>query len=85
MGFFKEVTGTRSAVKCDMSGLPLQGARNAEVAGARLASALGILSYPVMTNELLRLTTYLHARNKQRGRLGKHSLINRGLDMAGPT
>ena len=52
------------------SAMSMQGARSADAAAARLASALGILSFPVITNELLRLTTYLHARSKQQGRLG---------------
>lgn len=35
-----------------------------------MASALGVLSYPVVADELLRLTAFLHA-NEQGGRLGE--------------
>lgn len=58
----------------------MQGARSSEIAAARLASALGILSYPVITNELLRLTTFLHSRTKQQGRLGEVLTSDKGTD-----
>ena len=51
-----------------------QGACSAEVAAARVATALGILSYPAVINELLRLTTFIRERGDQRGRLGQPSL-----------
>ena len=45
--------------------------RSAEEAAARLTLALGIKSYPVQSNEVARLTTWLKERQFSPGELGK--------------
>ncbi|KAK9813200.1 hypothetical protein WJX72_010477 [[Myrmecia] bisecta] len=55
----------RGAIHAD-----LQGVRSAEEAASRLLAALGVKSYPVQTEEVTRLTTWLQERCFAPGELG---------------
>lgn len=49
---------------------PLQGACSADIAAARVATSLDVLSYPVVADELLRLTAFLHTMAGKAGHIG---------------
>ena len=61
----------------------LAGVSNAQEAAARVSAALGIISYPVQIDEVLRLCNWLKSRSAANGCLGKLTLLTGIFDSKG--